>query len=237
MVHANHSTTHHASIHPGPGQIDPSRIDPGRIAGYAVAIALNVGLLLLLMTPMQVPPMPALPDIVPHLTWIQPKPVEVTPVKVPPIEDPIKKPKPEPSHTITKPQVESPQTPAPVLVEDGSEVALDAPPTTTTDATPTIEATGAPVPGVRLEYLQAPPPDYPRVSMRMRSEGTVLLQVLVDVDGKPLRADVQDSSGDRRLDAAAREQILRHWRFRPAMQDGHAVQAIGLVPVEFKLAR
>ncbi len=111
------------------------------------------------------------------------------------------------------------------------------PPTTNTEATPTIEPSGAPLPGVRLEYLQAPPPAYPRASLRMHSEGKVLLQVLVDVDGKPLRAEVQDSSGDRRLDAAAREQVLRHWRFRPAMQDGHAVQAIGLVPVEFKLAR
>ncbi len=226
MVHTPHSDTHHAWKRP----------DPGRIAGYAVAIALNAALLLLMMTPMHVPPMPSLPDMVPTLRWIQPKPVEVTPVKVPPIEDPIKKTKPEPTHSISKPEVESPQTPAPVLVENGSEVALDMPPVTT-DVTATIEPAGAPVPGVRLEYLQAPPPTYPRASLRMHSQGTVLLQVLVDVDGKPLRADVQDSSGDRRLDAAAREQILRHWRFRPAMQDGHAVQALGLVPVEFKLAR
>ncbi len=226
MVHATHSDTHHASIRP----------DASRITGYAVAIALNAVLLLLLMTPMHVPPMPSLPDMVPQLRWIQPKPVEVTPVKVPPVE-PITKTKPEPTHTTAKPEVESPRTPAAVLVENGSEWAPDVPPITSSEVTSTIEPAGAPLPGVRLEYLQAPPPTYPRASLRMHSEGTVLLQVLVDVDGKPLRAEVQNSSGDRRLDAAAREQILRHWRFRPAMQDGHAVQAIGLVPVEFKLAR
>lgn len=231
MVHANHPNTHradphHVSIHP----------DPGRIAGYAVAIALNAGLLLLMMTPMHVPPMPSLPDFVPPMRWIQAKPIEVKPIKVPPVVDPITKTKPEPTHTITKREVESPQPPAPVLVENGSEMAPDVAPTNS-HATTSIEPAGAPLPGVRLEYLQAPPPTYPRASLRMHSEGTVLLQVLVDVDGKPLRAEVQDSSGDRRLDAAAREQILRYWRFRPAMQDGHPVQAIGLVPVEFKLRR
>jgi protein TonB len=33
----------------------------------------------------------------------------------------------------------------------------------------------------------------------------------------------------------AREQVLAHWRFRPAMHGGRAVQAIGLVPVNFRL--
>jgi periplasmic protein TonB len=72
--------------------------------------------------------------------------------------------------------------------------------------------------------------------LREGVQGTVLLQVLVDVDGRPLQVDVQRSSGDRRLDVAARRQVLDHWRFRPAMKNGHAVQAIGLVPVAFSLS-
>ena len=48
--------------------------------------------------------------------------------------------------------------------------------------------------------------------------------------------DVQRSSGDRLLDNAAREQVLEHWRFRPAMKDGRAVQAIGLVPIDVQPA-
>ena len=66
---------------------------------------------------------------------------------------------------------------------------------------------------------------------------SVVLQVLVGVDGRPLQVDVRQGSGDRRLDAAAREQVLRHWRFKPAMRDGHAVQAIGLVPIAFDLGQ
>jgi protein TonB len=65
--------------------------------------------------------------------------------------------------------------------------------------------------------------------------GVGLRPVLVDVDGRPPQADVQRSSGDRRLDNAARKQVLQHWRFRAAMKDGRAVQAIGLVPIAFNL--
>jgi protein TonB len=63
----------------------------------------------------------------------------------------------------------------------------------------------------------------------------VLLKVLVDVDGKALDVTIQRSSGNRDLDRAAQQHILRHWTFRPAMKDGRAVQAIGLVPIDFKL--
>ncbi|MBA2238954.1 MAG: energy transducer TonB, partial [Lysobacter sp.] len=64
---------------------------------------------------------------------------------------------------------------------------------------------------------------------------TVLLQVLVDTDGKPLQVEVARSSGHRSLDRAARRHVLARWMFRPAIQDGRPVQAIGLVPVEFAL--
>ncbi len=43
--------------------------------------------------------------------------------------------------------------------------------------------------------------------------------------------------GYRELDEAARRHVLRRWRFQPAMRDGRAVQAIGLVPIEFSLDR
>jgi len=46
---------------------------------------------------------------------------------------------------------------------------------------------------------------------------------------------VQSSSGNRSLDEAARKHVLKRWMFRPAMQGGRAVQAIGLVPVAFSL--
>jgi protein TonB len=133
--------------------------------------------------------------------------------------------------------VETPPAPqAPVLSEQG-ELAPELPDTAAAPTTPAITTPTAPLPGVRLEYAQAPAPAYPRAALRAGIEGTVLLQVLVDVDGRPLQVDVNRSSGDRRLDLAARDQVLRHWRFRPAIRDGRAVQAIGLVPIDFSLDR
>jgi len=29
--------------------------------------------------------------------------------------------------------------------------------------------------------------------------------------------------------------VLRHWRFQPALRDGVAVEAVGLVPIAFRL--
>jgi len=132
-------------------------------------------------------------------------------------------------HRIDVPPVEQ------VVVEDGS---LPADPVVekASETIPSLESS-MPLPGVRLEYLQAPAPAYPREALRDGVQGTVMLQVLVDVDGRPIDVQVQHSSGNRLLDNAARRQVLERWSFRPAMKDGRAVQAIGLVPIAFNLDR
>jgi len=88
---------------------------------------------------------------------------------------------------------------------------------------------------VQLRYLHAPAPAYPRDALRVGAQGTVTLRVLVDVDGSPLDVRVERSSGNRSLDNAARTQVLRQWKFQPAIDNGRPVQAYGLVPVDFKL--
>jgi protein TonB len=98
-----------------------------------------------------------------------------------------------------------------------------------------ISPPAGPVAGVRLEYAKAPPPPYPRDALRAGLQGTVMLQVLVDVDGHPLEVEVRQSSGHRTLDAAARRHVLLHWTFRPAMVNGRPVQAVGIVPIAYSL--
>jgi protein TonB len=71
--------------------------------------------------------------------------------------------------------------------------------------------------------------------LRAGITGTVLLEVLVGVDGSPLKVTIHRSSGNRELDRAAQQQVQKHWRFRPASRNGAAVQAIGIVPIDFKL--
>jgi protein TonB len=119
---------------------------------------------------------------------------------------------------------------------DGGTVAADpAPPATGGgDIAP---AGSGPAVGMRLAYARASAPPYPSAELRAGHQGTVTLRVLVDVDGRPLQVDVETGSGYRRLDEAARRHVLRNWTFQPAMRDGHAVQAIGLVPIEFTLER
>jgi protein TonB len=122
----------------------------------------------------------------------------------------------------------------PVLVEDGAEIApqIDAPVVEETTIAP-IDT--GPMSLERLEYASAPPPAYPPEAKRRRIEGTVLRQVLVDVDGRPIDVQVQASSGNRALDDAARKQVLKKWLFRPAMRNGTPVQAIGIVPIRFTM--
>jgi protein TonB len=94
-----------------------------------------------------------------------------------------------------------------------------------------------PVAGMQLQYLRAQAPPYPRDALRDGLQGSVLLRVLVGVDGQPLEVSIARSSGHRILDQAAREQVLKRWKFHAALQQGMPVQAYGLVPVNFSLGR
>src|SRR3546814_5817962 len=88
---------------------------------------------------------------------------------------------------------------------------------------------------MRLQYADAPSPPYPRAALRAGLQGTVMLQVLVDVDGRPLQVDDEHSSGHRVLDNAARRYVLQNWTFPPAMRAGRPAPAVGPVPTAYSL--
>lgn len=124
---------------------------------------------------------------------------------------------------------------APVLAEEGTEVAqLATAGATHHAAEPAVDA-GAASTGVA--YLHAPEPRYPGFSKRRGHEGVVMLSVLVGADGRPREVRIARSSGHRELDDAAQDQVLGAWRFQPAQQDGVAVEAWVRVPVEFRIQR
>lgn len=218
---------------PSPAQASTLRPDATRILGISSTLALNVLAMLALLLPMQLPAPVTLPDPAPQLIWIdetpkpKPEPVPVEVVRPQPVL-------PQPA----RPQaIQKPVEDVPVVVESGTQqvdIAVEVP--ASDIGTSGIEPS-APVAGVRLEYADASAPAYPRDAIRRQLEGTVMLQVLVDVDGRPLDVSVHRSSGHRILDQEAVRHVLRNWTFRPAMQDGHAVQAIGLVPIDFALDR
>jgi protein TonB len=100
-------------------------------------------------------------------------------------------------------------------------------------ATPSGADTTAPVEAT-LAYRSSPL-QFPTQALRQHMQGTVLLRVLVDENGTPVQVEIEHGSGYALLDRSAREQVLAHWRFQPAMADGHAVRAWAKVPVNFVL--
>jgi protein TonB len=67
-------------------------------------------------------------------------------------------------------------------------------------------------------------PEYPRKSLRMEEQGTVVLRFLIGVDGRVVESQVERSSGHRDLDNAARN-ALSLCRFKPGTVDGKPEQS------------
>lgn len=206
--------------------------NPARIAATSSAIALHVIALLVLLAPIAAPP--AIDDTIvvrPTILWPEKKLPPLDPP--PPIEVDVVKP-PQTNTPVSQPQQNVVPVDVPIVSNEGTE--LYVPPVENAGPImPNIDP--GPVAAVRLEYADAPAPKYPRDALRMGLQGVVMLQVTVDIDGRPLDVLVMQSSGHRDLDAAARMQVLKRWRFKPAMKDGVAIQAIGMVPVNFTLNR
>lgn len=215
-------------------QVHPN---PARIAAMAIGAALHIVALMLLIRPMQLQFAPAVRTLVVVPDRIDVEPPLPPPVLIEKIERPsetppiVRDPRPitQPPAANTSARIET------ATLETTTAETADAAFTVPQNADPAPPANAEPVSGVQLQYAVYPAPDYPAPAARDGAEGTVLLQVLVDVDGRPLQVDVRQSSGNRYLDRAAREQVLRRWTFQPALRNGVAVQAIGLVPIHFSL--
>lgn len=113
--------------------------------------------------------------------------------------------------------VVAPAPPAPVATPS-------APP-----APPRIE-----LPSSDADYLQNPKPPYPPVSKRLNEQGTVIMRVLIDVDGLPQKAELRKSSGFDRLDQSAAATVMK-WRYVPGRRAGVAEAMWFNVPINFVL--
>jgi TonB family protein len=76
--------------------------------------------------------------------------------------------------------------------------------------------------------------NYPLESFVAGEEGAVRLRALVLADGAVENANIEGSSGSVRLDSAAVD-LVRTWRYQPAMRDGVAVAARFPVIIDWKL--
>ncbi len=216
-------------------QAQSLQLDPARILGMAGAIAMNATVFMLLLVPIAAPPL-TIP--IEESTTIVNLDKKRDPVKIEPV--PIVHPQPQTHTAVTTPVRQTqPQTPTPDPIVDtqGTLPAQDPVQVASIAPGPIAIPDPGPQAASQLEYASAPAPQYPHDAMRDGLEGTVILRVLVDIDGRPLSVEIQRSSGYRKLDEAAKRQVLKKWMFRPAIKDGQAIQVYGIVPVSFELDR
>jgi protein TonB len=219
--------------------VNKPQLDPARIATMSGTLALNLLAFGLLMLPLALPPPVIDLPHEPRMVARDIPPEVVVPVEIVKAKQPVTPPRPVAPPLALRPPALPANTDA-VRSQTGSEPLTDPGPVDTdpiaagpVDIGPANSGPAA----IQLQYRHAPAPDYPRNAQRRGWTGSVLLQVLVGIDGRPLEVSIARSSGHRELDEAARAQVLKRWRFQPAMQGDRPVQALGLVPIEFTLPR
>ncbi|KAF1710362.1 energy transducer TonB [Pseudoxanthomonas kalamensis DSM 18571] len=208
------------------------QLDTGRILALAGAITVHLLALLLLLVPMTATT-PPVAQIVEETIWIRAIKPEQPPLPPEIIKHAKTTPKPQTQPKVPV-QIDVPVVNAPVIVDNGS-LAADMPIETTGPVTDVAPVSTGPVEVGQLGYVRATAPSYPAAEARRGIQGTVLLRVLVDVDGRPLQVNIERSSGNRNLDRSALQHVKASWLFQPAVRDGHPVQAWGLVPISFTL--
>jgi protein TonB len=75
-------------------------------------------------------------------------------------------------------------------------------------------------------------PRYPEEAFNKKVQGTVMVEIVIDAEGRVASARVVGPLPG--LDAAALEAV-RQWVFAPAMHRGKPVASIGLAPITFRI--
>jgi len=161
------------------------------------------------------------PDPEPVRQPVRPQPVEQVQPKPTPVQ--------APAQVSPTPPVLTSQTGAESVAATAPVPAAAANPTPAQAAPAAVTAPVAPPPppaprefhASAVSYLVPPVLTYPRVSRELGEQGSALLRVLVDEQGRPIEIQVAKSSGYPRLDQQA-VQAMRAARFKPHVEDGIA---------------
>jgi len=186
-----------------------------RLAGLAVVAALHVAVIYGLVTnlaqrtidvvraPIEthiLPPDAPVPPPAPPAPKLAPPP----PLYVPPPVVQIAPP-PVPSRAVTAVTPVKPPEPAPPIAVPRT-------------AAPAAHQAVRVQP--RLDPARSRDPEYPAASKRLGEQGSLIVQVLVDPDGRPRDVRLIESCGSPRLDQAALAGIRSSYRFIPGTLDG-----------------
>lgn len=185
------------------------------------------------------PVMPGQMNIVLQTTLAKPKPeVQQKPEARKEIIKPVPKPaitpesRPKPKPIVRKPLAKKTEPVTEILPE--ITPVIETHEKTALDEVETIEQQSYIPPRSDVAYLSNPKPVYPRAAKRRGMQGTVVLEIEVSVDGKPLSILIAESSGFKILDVAAKKAVS-DWQFIPAQRNGVAVVASVDVPIRFIL--
>ena len=201
----------------------------------AVLLA-HAGVVWLVVHPLASPSLPGASDpvilasVVAEIPVAVAQPVQTTPTR--------------PAQALAqRPAVQQTVTPEPQTAPREFAPASSAAPTPTAAAAPLTTGSARPasptaqavvLPYSDADYLNNPPPAYPRMSRRMGEQGTVLVRVFINAEGRAEKADIRTSSGYPRLDDAALETVQR-WRYVPGQRAGQAEAMWFNVPIRFVL--
>ncbi len=83
-------------------------------------------------------------------------------------------------------------------------------------------------------YLINPPPKYPMIARKRGCQGNVVLEVLIDKQGKVIDLRVFSSSGYSILDKTAKASVKK-WLFEPGMRGVEKIEMWVKVPIRFEL--
>ena len=86
----------------------------------------------------------------------------------------------------------------------------------------------------KVDTTQPTPVVYPRGAQTAGEEGTVVVRVYVNENGRPTKADIGKSSGFADLDTAAVETAM-NWLYVPAIRGGATSSDWASVQVVYKL--
>jgi TonB family protein len=137
----------------------------------------------------------------------------------------------------TAPVVSTQELPA---ASSGGTSVHTAPTTVDSDEPPPPPPTPAPTPKIRVvsggvlngKAISKPQPAYPPIAMAARASGVVVVQILVDEEGKVISASAV--SGHPLLQSAA-VAAARQARFSPTLLSGQPVKVSGVVTYNFVL--
>jgi protein TonB len=154
------------------------------------------------------------------------------PAPQPPIEKMIPTTSQPPLDQAAQPQIETqptlPHTQTESIPSKGAEAVEIPPNSQSQDATPLSP------PRFEAAYLHNPKPNYPSMARKLGFQGTVVLRVLVGVEGKPEEIRIETSSGHSVLDDAALTAV-KQWKFVPALEGNVPISAWVDVPIRYRL--